>query len=163
MGGQHQAPASLPRGKRPGTHCTKSWVGPRAGIDGFGKSRLHRDLIPRPSSPKRVAIPTEISRPTIRLFLKVINDEYLRHPTDLSFFFFLIYTYNFTWQPVISFKYRTCISLRPSPPLNEDDTRSIGGLRLAICEPPLRGWIKLAQHCSTTNILAKILRQLIGM
>ena len=47
--------------ERPGTHCTGGWVGPRAGLDGCGKSRLHRNSIPRPSS--RVDIPTELSRP----------------------------------------------------------------------------------------------------
>ena len=47
----------------PGTHCTGGWVGPRAGLDGWGKSSLHRDSIPGPSSPQRVAIPTEIFRP----------------------------------------------------------------------------------------------------
>ena len=26
--------------KRTGTHCTGGWVGPRAGLDGCGKSRL---------------------------------------------------------------------------------------------------------------------------
>ena len=26
--GQHHAPAALPPGKRPGTHCTGGWVGP---------------------------------------------------------------------------------------------------------------------------------------
>jgi len=36
--------------KRPVTHCTGGWVGPRAGLDGCGKSRAHRDLIPGPSS-----------------------------------------------------------------------------------------------------------------
>jgi hypothetical protein len=74
VGGQRQAPASLPRWKRLGTHFTESWVDPRAGLNGFEKSRLRRDSIPGPPSPKRVAIPTELSRPTIRLFLKVIND-----------------------------------------------------------------------------------------
>jgi hypothetical protein len=38
VGGQHHAPAALPTGKRPGTHCTGGWVGPRAGLDGCGKS-----------------------------------------------------------------------------------------------------------------------------
>ena len=33
-------------GKDPGTHCTGGWVGPRAGLDRCGKSRLHRDSIP---------------------------------------------------------------------------------------------------------------------
>ena len=31
-----------------GTHCTGGWVGPRAGLDGCGKSRPHWDLIPGP-------------------------------------------------------------------------------------------------------------------
>jgi hypothetical protein len=30
VGGQLHAPATLPLGKRPGTHCTEGWVGPRA-------------------------------------------------------------------------------------------------------------------------------------
>ena len=36
--GQRHAPAALPPGKRPGTHCAGGWVGPRAGLDGCGKS-----------------------------------------------------------------------------------------------------------------------------
>ena len=36
----------------------------RAGLDGYGKPRPHRDSIPGPSSPQRAAIPSEISRPT---------------------------------------------------------------------------------------------------
>jgi hypothetical protein len=32
--------------RRPGTHCTEGWVGPRAGLDRCGKSRPHRDWIP---------------------------------------------------------------------------------------------------------------------
>jgi hypothetical protein len=39
-------------------------VGPRAGLDGCGKSRPHRDSIPGPSSAQQVAIPTTISQPT---------------------------------------------------------------------------------------------------
>ena len=38
-------------------------MGPRACLDGCGKSRLHRDSIPGPSSRERVGIPTELSRP----------------------------------------------------------------------------------------------------
>ena len=37
--------------ERPSTHCIGVWVGPRASLDGCRKSRPHRDLIPRPSSP----------------------------------------------------------------------------------------------------------------
>ena len=33
-------PVALPHGKRPGTHCSGGWVGPRAGLDWCGKSRL---------------------------------------------------------------------------------------------------------------------------
>jgi len=39
-----------PRG-RPGTRCIGGWVGAIAGLYGFGKSCLHRDSIPGPSSP----------------------------------------------------------------------------------------------------------------
>jgi hypothetical protein len=37
--------------ERPGTYYTGGWVGPRAGLDVFEKSRPHRDSIPGPSSP----------------------------------------------------------------------------------------------------------------
>jgi len=49
----------------PGTHCIGGRVDPSAGLDGFENSRLHRDSIPGPSSPWRVAILTELSRPTL--------------------------------------------------------------------------------------------------
>ena len=35
--------------ERPGTHCIGGWVDPRAGLDGCGKTRPHRDSIPGPS------------------------------------------------------------------------------------------------------------------
>jgi hypothetical protein len=47
-----------------GSHCTGGWVDNRAGVDGCGKSRPHQDSILGPSSPLRVAIPTELFRPT---------------------------------------------------------------------------------------------------
>jgi hypothetical protein len=50
VGGQRHAPAVLPP-QRPGTHCIRGWLGPRAGVDGCGKSRAHRDSTPGPSSP----------------------------------------------------------------------------------------------------------------
>ena len=34
LSGQQHAPAALYPCKRPGTHCTGGWVGPRAGLDG---------------------------------------------------------------------------------------------------------------------------------
>jgi len=38
--------------------------GPRSDLDECGKLLPHRDSIPGPSSPQRVAIPTELSGPT---------------------------------------------------------------------------------------------------
>ena len=54
----------------PGTLCIGGWVGHRAGLDGCGKAGPHRDSIPRPPSPWRVAILTEVYRP-FSLTLKV--------------------------------------------------------------------------------------------
>jgi hypothetical protein len=41
-------PAGLLLGKRPVTHCTGSWVGPRAGMELCGKSRLYWNSAPEP-------------------------------------------------------------------------------------------------------------------
>ena len=49
--GQRHAPADLPPGKRPSIPCIGGWVGPRAGLDGCGKSRHNRDSITGTSSP----------------------------------------------------------------------------------------------------------------
>jgi len=46
-----QLPSHFTPGKRPGTHCIGGWVGPRASLEGCGKSCPHRDSIPGPSSP----------------------------------------------------------------------------------------------------------------
>jgi hypothetical protein len=46
--GQRHAPAALLPEKKPGTHFTTDWVGARAGLNGCGKHRLHRDSIPGP-------------------------------------------------------------------------------------------------------------------
>jgi hypothetical protein len=40
VGGQRHAPAALPPGKKPDTHCMGGWVGRRAGLDRCVKSRL---------------------------------------------------------------------------------------------------------------------------
>jgi hypothetical protein len=42
VGGQRHDPAALPPEKRPGTHCTGSWVALGVGLDGFENSRLQR-------------------------------------------------------------------------------------------------------------------------
>jgi hypothetical protein len=49
--GQRHALAAIYPKERPGTHCTGGWVGPSAGLERYGKSRLHRDSISGPSSP----------------------------------------------------------------------------------------------------------------
>jgi len=51
VGGQRHVSAALLPGKRPGTQCIEGWVGPRAGLDGCGKSRPHQDSIPGLPSP----------------------------------------------------------------------------------------------------------------
>jgi len=56
-------PGLLPQGW-PYTRWIGGWVSPRAGMDGCGKYRLHRDSIPEPSSPWRVDIP---SPPDVRV------------------------------------------------------------------------------------------------
>jgi hypothetical protein len=53
LSGQLHAPAASPLGKTPGTHCTGSWVGSVAGLDGFGEDKIFstcRDSIPTSSS-----------------------------------------------------------------------------------------------------------------
>ena len=51
LGGQLHALAALPPEKRPRNHCIGGWVGPRAALDGYVKSRPNRDSIPGPASP----------------------------------------------------------------------------------------------------------------
>ena len=50
VGGQRHTPAALPPGKAQ-YPLIGGWVGPKAGLDGCGKSRHHRDSRPRPFSP----------------------------------------------------------------------------------------------------------------
>jgi hypothetical protein len=41
VSGQHHAPAALyPGEKTPGTHCTRGWVGPRAGLDADARGKI---------------------------------------------------------------------------------------------------------------------------
>jgi hypothetical protein len=39
--------------ERPGTHCKEGWLGPRAGLDVYEKSRPHRDYTKR-VNPKNI-------------------------------------------------------------------------------------------------------------
>ena len=57
-------------------------MGPRAGLDGCGKSRPHQDSIAEPSSPYRVAIRTALS---CSLFTVVVaNKEIPSAPFQVS-------------------------------------------------------------------------------
>ena len=47
VSGQRHAPAALPAGKRPGTHCLGGWVASRSGMDWCRKSRLPPGFDPR--------------------------------------------------------------------------------------------------------------------
>jgi hypothetical protein len=51
-------------------------MGHRAGLDGCGKSRPHRNSIPGPSSPYRVAIQTELSRLNVRTSNQVTTSRF---------------------------------------------------------------------------------------
>jgi hypothetical protein len=50
VGGQRHTTAAFPL-EESGTDCIGGWVGLRAGLDGCGKSRPHRNSNPGPSSP----------------------------------------------------------------------------------------------------------------
>ena len=56
-------------------------MGPGASLDGCGKSRLHRDSMPGPSSPYRVAISTSLSL-HINILTEFSEIRYL--PTNLN-------------------------------------------------------------------------------
>ena len=60
---QRHDPAGLSPGKKPGTHFTVSWMGPRPGVGGCGKTRPTG--IRSSDRPARIASRyTELSRPT---------------------------------------------------------------------------------------------------
>jgi len=48
---QLHAPTVVPREIKTDTNFARGWLGPRAGLDGSGKFRLHRASIPVPFSP----------------------------------------------------------------------------------------------------------------
>jgi hypothetical protein len=52
VGGQHHAPAALPRYKRPGTHFTGDWLGLGAGLEEYVKSRSTAFRTPNRAAPK---------------------------------------------------------------------------------------------------------------
>jgi hypothetical protein len=78
VSGQRHAPAALPLGKKPGTDWVGGWVGPSAGLDGWGKSRPYRVSIPGHTSLQRVAIPTELPAQTAGGLRDLIDSSWLQ-------------------------------------------------------------------------------------
>ena len=58
VGGQRHAPAALATRKRCSTDSTGGWFGPRAGLEGCGKSRPPVGFDPRTAQP--LALPAHI-------------------------------------------------------------------------------------------------------
>jgi hypothetical protein len=83
---QRQAPAAFYPRERPCTHSTGGWVGPRAGLDRCGKSLPHRDSIPGPSSPKPVAIPTELPGPREDILPSCVNIQTQTHSSTKLYY-----------------------------------------------------------------------------
>ena len=77
--GLRHTPAALCPLERPGTHCTRGWAGPRAGLDRCGKSRPHRDSITAPSSPQPFAIPTTLPGSHVYTYYKYCHSTYAPH------------------------------------------------------------------------------------
>ena len=73
-------------------------MGPRAGLDRCGKSRPHRDSLPRPSSPWPVAISTELLGPLHRIGNKCFSGYLVKYALYLKFFQTLLCV----WWPTAS-------------------------------------------------------------
>jgi len=71
LGGQRHALPALPPGKILGTNYTGGWLGPRAGLDGCGKSRLLPGFDPRAFQPvaHRYVVTTDFVRTDVTRFV----------------------------------------------------------------------------------------------
>ena len=76
LNGQRHAPAALPPGKIPGTHFIWDWLGPRAGLDGCGKSRLHRHSVTLDHTPFRSTYWSVHTCAYIHTFLQTCKHPY---------------------------------------------------------------------------------------
>jgi hypothetical protein len=102
--GQRHAPAAFYPRERPGTHCTRGWVCPRAGLDRCGKSRTHRDSIPdRPASSQslyQLSYPAHaITYVYIYIYIYILCIFFCVHP-DYGYLinrniFFILFIVNF--------------------------------------------------------------------
>ena len=81
VSGQQHAPAALYPRERPGTHFTRGWVGPRAGLNERKISSPPR-FDPEPSGPSSVAIPTELPGPRTPVrYVQYTNVRFVHHTT----------------------------------------------------------------------------------
>jgi hypothetical protein len=152
MGGQRHAPAALPSGKRPGTHCIGGWVGPRPGLDGCGKS--HPNGIRSSDRPARSELLFRLSYPGP--FLKLHTENIKRSE---------IWTIMWPWKtklngPALS-KFLTSIFTFPPtdsatfphlPFLHSMDWFSFFQIRVQMLETwttfYLRPWMNYVLHCT---------------
>jgi hypothetical protein len=79
--GQRHVPAALYPRERPGTHCTGGWVGPRAGLDRWGKSHPPPGFDPQTVQPVASRYTDYDTQPTglhgtrIKFYAKYGNTE----------------------------------------------------------------------------------------
>ena len=79
-----------------GTHFIGGWVGPRNGLDGWGKSHPHRDSIPGPSGPYLVAIPTALLKKNVTK-MKVYMKKHCPLPWETKTTGFYHQNFNKEW------------------------------------------------------------------
>ena len=77
-------PGTLYARKRPGTHFTGSWVGPRADLEG-GKSHIHRYSIPDPPARSSVHITTELPGTHQVKYMSLISPIFTKLEVSLSY------------------------------------------------------------------------------
>ena len=77
--------------ERPGTHCIGSWMDPRAGLDGRGKSLPHRDSIHRPSGPQgrsgralKISPVPGFDPQTLKPVASLYMDTFLKYSSEIS-------------------------------------------------------------------------------
>jgi len=105
VGGQRHDPAALYPLERPGTHCTGSWMGPRAGLDGAENLFPPRDSIPdrpaRSQSLYRLSYRAHTSIfPSVFTSITCFRWQHLRKmwPIHLLFFRFIVCSiFLFSW------------------------------------------------------------------
>ena len=130
LGGQRHSHAALPRGSKPGTHCTGTWMGSKAFLEECGK------LVPtgfdlRTSQPV-ANLPTPPSRPTNRL----LRSYRVKSPNMI-----VVCNAGYCCVFAVYFHQVEYVTLEqmPSNDIRKKDWIVLGGLfhsRVLICFPP---------------------------